>query len=917
MTRPHPLAFRLHSRRTVGRRQRTAMLALASAAVALPVAAQDAEYKLEVVGIDLNTMDEIPVPDTIRKQSNEIYEIHRAKWGEYPPVDTTIGGKPTLFLIRRPKPWNSTAAASGWPAPLDPMRQGALKDKALAICADRGTAGRSLGVMFDQVRGKERLGWCDTAQYSIKLFEDRLQEWNAKLLISHEFVHQQQTRAANGKNQFTPWWIGEGQANGFGYGFMENYRGFRREDIANRRAEEPKGSEQFPFFLGLRYYDHPLNHDNFAEYYPKNHPGYPADPKDKGAHVVMAGYMTGSFWRYVLRGRPGGVRIARDFMTARQPSAAPMVMPGASDRRWLPWVDGILRKGEVSGRKIWRRGIRDVLPEMITELADFPDLVAKSRKGKLEAATYDKLLWSEGCKQVDLTTQPAASVEVLVRQFASRCFRVKLPSTGAAGTPTTVDVAQGPARTRPGLTSGQEPPSIFNIAISQKGTACSQFEVGTRGQVLTNGFAVKKPDGSGCVTTWSAYYLPLQPNVAGGLQGYQTVVLTNIPEISNPDQPVAVKVEFVRPTVSATVKASPTVNTGQPRRVRKRVKDPGGIAEPAMGTPLVTERQPPADCSPSDRAIFTCGDEQTFTVTYGDARKASRELEATSNAAMLYYLQGSFSNESVKSIGTVLNEREGDGASATARLSRVAAGRAEGGTITIHMKRLAEGQTGTFPARLEFKWFDGNGGETGEVSSLTKGETSAAGDCIVVDTLRTNAKVTISANEAGFVIGSVSGELYEDNPDGDEAVCRDPIVSVGTIEAAFASPQQFLIGPGDYEVDLSRRLEQAEIDQDLVAQIQLPHEQRSDILETFADGLVRAPVRAAPAAGAASATCSVQPTDEPLFIRTVALTYGATEPAMIAQVETMLKGLDRLVFTMEMCRWIRAGRPATFELEEE
>jgi len=865
-------------------------LGAASHAAMAQTASQPA---ITVIGVDPSTHKEVPVPEEVVKKANEVYELHKREFVEYPPVDTTHGGRKNLFyVIRPPAKHDVVAAAAGDWLPYGPGRPDSGSPQGL-VCF-----GQSL----------PRTNWCKEGVFSVKLNADRVGDWKMPLLLSHEFIHlRQYVDIPGSKDKDSPMWLVDGQANGIGYGLLETAPGpFSRRQIALRTKDLDNGN--FSFFLGLRYYDRPLDVDRWVSIYPADHPEYGQDAKDSSNdRIDYAGYMTGSFWRHVLKGRPAGMSAFRQ-MLFRPGPADP-----TSSLGWLRWTDSGLKAAKWNDAPIWRGGIRQVYSEMIAEVADLPDIkVDGNRTGKLRAEYFDRLLWADGCRKVDLLTAGAAQVTIKVHPFSARCLRVFMPSnTIRQANMLETAVAKGVAS---GL------PSPFNVtATGPRG--CKNLELATRGQVVRGGMSLSSQVGSveSCVIIWNPAFAPLNSRTPGGLEGWQTVLLINTPENLAETVPLAFTLNFSRPMAKTSMSGGYT-NTKAGKKTKKPFPRTGGGEELQMSTPVLEEIGTKEGCEPEREAIFLCGDVMRLTLATGeDAVRLVEDQEILAKGIKLTYLAGEFTRDGLDSLGD-LYAKANVGQRTNAVFAKAASETQDGVTISIGMKRLEDGETGTFPATI---FIDGDVSETG-VSSLSPGSTDTdASGCLVIQSYATNGRVTITANEKGMLVGSLSATIYEENPD-DEAACTTPRARAGQVTSSFVTPGFFSVGPaGKYVLDLSRLEQEALADQDLVKQIMMPLEQRSDLLaedEMLPETRAKlAAYRRNPAAvlDGKTAPCQVSPQDHDGFIAAVAAGYGATDPAMVAQVRTLLQAMDGNIFASLICQWVAKGRPATFEMEEE
>lgn len=890
-----PNAERARSVRIMAR----VLTAPALALLASPAAAQNEPPKpLEVAGIELTNNVVFDAPPEVIDSVNSVYIFHEKQFGTPPPIDTNYKGKKNLFYVVRPDPKGTdaeyTAASAGNYLPYNP--NGYEHESPLGqVC---------LGTQ------PPRSGWCRGTLYSVEVFSDRAQEWALDILLSHEFIHLYQYQSLPGlKGDSDPFWLSDGQANGVGFGMMELVKRedgttpFSRKAIA--RTTKALTNSNFSFFLGLRYYDRPLDVDRWKSVYPKTHPEY-------GDSIPMAGYMTGSFWRHLIRARPRGFEAYQQMLKYPEPADP------SSSYAWLEWTDAALKSAKFNGAQIWPGGVRQVYSEMITEVADFPDLVAFNRSHKLRATYFDKLLWADGCEKVDLTTATTASVPIRIYPYAARCLRVKLPLKEAA--------QGGSGSAKPQGASHNLPPS-FNVTAVGNGK-CRDLDLGTRGQIVQQPIQLDSSSGAvggnGCIVIWQAAFDPLLPHFPGGLEGWQTVVLVNAP--SNPTSsmtPAQFTLNFARPVAKTTLTGARNTKRGG-----KKAKKPlprTGAEDPQISTPQLYEPElDPGACSPEEAALFECGDLTQITIAAGpDAVDFARATEAIQKGTALQYLPGSFTKDGFKTLGEIYQEAN-LAAKTPEIMQRMAMDEANGATITIAMARLAEGQTGTFPAKISV-----GVGEGDEISSLAPGQTETdASGCVNIMSYETTGQVTITMNAAGMLVGTLSATLYQDNnSDVPEETCRLPREQVGSITSDFTTPGSFSVGPdGGYQLDTSRIEEQAQFDLALLAQINTPIEERSDILpdDEMSDETRRQ--LAAYEASKRDSRARARADEMPCFSEAIERKYMIEFVRALSSPEDMEGVTDdmivQLLGSMDamlrpfVCDWLKAGRPKKWQLPE-
>ncbi|WP_448659520.1 hypothetical protein ACPVPU_03390 [Sphingomonas sp. CJ99] len=761
-----------------------------AALAASPLSAQTsltASNDLVFRGYVSATGESIKVPDDVIKTAKQVYDLYDQRWN-VPRIDVTTNGQPTIFYLQRSS---------------DEIKQspntGARTANAYPFSIDNQSGGVRQMLACSEAPLERKVGWCSADHFSIGLLADRSTDWALPMLISHEFLHLRirEFQPREIVDKVFPYWISEGSSNGFGFGFVEHLPGLSRRAIAEKTAGLPSDQNQFSAFLGLRYYDRPLPlTGEFALTYPRNHPAYPAKAGEPDFHVQMAGYGTGSFFRHALRGRPRGTAVMEAVMKRPMPRTTTGWGP------WIHWLDEGLKTARLLGQfsndgkptKVWPRGIRQVYAEMIADMADFPDRVAKSRKGRLSADQYDKLLWSKGCETIDLAYQPYWSKTIDIAPIAARCLRIKMPAHS-------LDLSGKDAK----LLANNLPPSFVVTATASDG-GCNDLEVGTRGEVLSELIRFKGTKDAGkCIAKWLGYYLPLNVNDPQGLKGYQTIVISNVADEARLSKPRQIELSIVNPVASGSVDAAQTVERGG-GKIKKPVPKPkrGRPREPQVGVPVMVEPEPPVECDADQRAIFECGDTMTILFNYGDGADVAVDMEAVRTMIGIDQLPAAFSPDGEDSIASVIQASKGDGLAGSAgAMTKLMSGGGEGGGVSIQMQRLASGQTGTFPAQVKINWAS-PGGFEGSIASIAPARLARAGDCVVVQSFRATGTVTVTRNSAGLLMGTVRAEFLEENPD-DRAACQTPYVRTGTAEFAFSLGGIVTVGDlGDYDIDMDQ-----------------------------------------------------------------------------------------------------------------
>jgi hypothetical protein len=792
-----------------------------------------------------------PVPAEAQAAASLAFRTHATTWGA-PRVQTLLNRRPVVFWIEDP----NRGGSAGNFLPTERRVPGTV-----ATALPEGF--RELFLPFaDQLCTPvgEAEGWCSGTNYSVVMRSGTYTEarWALPLLFSHEFVHLKQREWIGNDimENYAPHWFYEGSANGWGFAFMEQ-GDLTRRAIA-RRLATGSDTKQFGFFLGLRYYDQPLDVDGLAYAYPRNHPDYPSDGqswqtfaaaglmrcRDYGlreneacrdtvrhgavlsaySHVQMAGYMTGSFYRHMLVGRPQGARAVQTMM--REP--APRVRSGTA---WLGWLDENIRVARVvddggtpvtgpNGRpvSVWPGGIRQIYAEMVTVLADLPDNAGWGRNGELAASRYDARLWSHGCNSVDLTQQDAVTRNVRIAPIASRCFRVR------AAPP-----------------SDYETTLVITVSSSQR-EVCDDLQLGSRGQIVRYPTHIKRDDG--CSIGWLVPFEPLNARDPGGLQGDQRVLLINAADRAVETDWRDVEVDFTyfqiggsldaaaepderaeavpsrRQATNVSRRPGKTAQTvlakrvqrggvisgkGRPRiklavmpvalEQRRRLPQPRSVEIQPAPLPLAIRDNAEDDavCAPTDRAIFECGPMTRLGFATGEVADMARQSVRLVTAPGLHDMRSSALEDNegqAEDMFDVINARSAQG---QAQLNALIAGMARGvgprGTrMELRLPPLALGQTGQFPARVDIDWSDGAVGGGGTVDSVGPLGPEWGPNGCNEGTPPSQATVNIVAHRPGYLVGAFSARLYQPNPSEDaEEVCRRPYVEVGQVSMSFVT----------------------------------------------------------------------------------------------------------------------------------
>lgn len=874
-------------------------------------------------------------PSEARAAAAAAYRRHTEVWGA-PPIDTLLHGRPVIFWEILPDGEGGSAGSQRPYNQVANLAAGRGMNPAIATTCNYSGA----------------TGWCWADRYSVTMASGSMTDygWALAPLISHEFVHLQQRRWWGNPvaDDYAPHWVFEGSANGWGYGLMETDRQFTREVMA-RNLAVGRVPSQFAFFLGLRYYDQPLDVDRAIYSYPANHPlhgrsqndrdnwerylaadmdicvdsntglrerprcreqqggGDAPEIRDAFKHIMLAGYASGSFYRYMLLGNRQGPEAIRRMMRTPAPRT---IRPST----WLNWMDRGIRlhtvpvPGGTGGQNaprevpVWPGGVRQIYSEMIAELADFPDTHVQSREGQLRRDRYDSLLWSRGCHTVDLNSVlPAASISRLrMHAISARCFRVRTASDPL--------LYQGPL--------ARVPVTFVVTASSRPGSSarvCEDLQLASRGQVLRNPLlsVTGEGDEARCAISWTVVFDPLRPEEANGNRGYQTVLLINAADQAYGTRSRLVDVEFVHPQLRANVNAQGVPEAERRSSTPRRRRLPAARPVEPQSSPLpqrfASAPDPdPGPCPPEERRAFECGPVMTVQLATGDVAVMAGATHNMMSAFNMFDLRPGAMD---RDMGEVASENiPGNIAQFTAAMAHYQQTGAapEGLNVAVGFEPIEFGTTGTFPARVQVSWSDGTPMGIGALDSLGPHGSERYSNGCIGGTPPSQATVTITRHTPGMLVGSVSARLFEENQ-GDDA-CTRPYVDAGTFTASFATNGHFppLRGEHGGSVEINNVWLERYALEDLsrIAQMMPGVQLASDTSGggVFAGGAERD--------GAAIRECP-QPGDIEAFIESLIaqLVAAGGNPADMDQVREIYRGMPPEDLADSACDWIEQGRP--------
>ncbi|NJR20233.1 MAG: hypothetical protein HC777_01220 [Hyphomonadaceae bacterium] len=345
---------------------------------------------------------------------------------------------------------------------------------------------------------------------------------------------------------------------------------------------------------------------------------------------------------------------------------------------------------------------------------------------------------------------------------------------------------------------------------------------------------------------------------------------------------------------------------------------------------------PSLPCPPEERALLNCGPVTEIGLSYG--QQANNSAVSTSAlASQLFNWQQTKIGQEGNGYPSIADRLSGSLERVTANMIRQlgAGALASGGVVNIVMPYLEPGQTGTFSARVELAWSDGTPGGDGRNTSLAPDRMTTANRCLVVETSRTDARVTITANELGFLQGTVEASLYEDEED-PEAACRNPRPKIGTVSMAFTTPGNISTGEfGSHVLNetMSGTLIHAQIQADLATQMLMPLQERSDFTEEFtiptSPPTARQPrgatnprsggtVTTEPNTGAPQCSVVINRADYNAFARAVLASQDELGGPGVEPPQQLLGQFTEMAesgLINEVCKWAQAGRPSVWSLE--
>ncbi|WPB83946.1 hypothetical protein [Sediminicoccus rosea] len=650
--------------------------------------------------------------------------------------------------------------------------------------------------------------------------------------VQHTVVHEawHAVQGAMFPATYLPHWMLEGQADAMAIRAMERAGLINHPARLRRLARQPGELNSFVRFAGARRYDRTLAIDMDPARYPNELtdfaypsvrlpiwvPAYwlaphggavPDRPVFQRGMAWRSGYLTQSFWHWLVRQR-GGNTVMNSVMTT--PPA------GTTEADWVTWLDRGLR---ASGG--WPGGVAEAYGHFIAEMADLPERYVHSRSGHLAFPLWEALLWQEGCTRVLLRAEygeSTATHRLRVDPIAARCIHVKVEGFG----PTAPDIAGRNSVLLPQTVAAPDvlaaqslppPPPLVGITARvingerDRCDAAAQLGLGSRGTHLLS-FPRPTP-GSGpeagrvCDRRWNVMYAPL--TLPGGGQatgGWQTVLLSNV-DPRNPAETGPVEVELFFSLQFSSISASGTATPGQrpeeASRPAPRRLPPGRPREaPPIPQPTPVTHEDPAEagaCDAPRRAAIACGPLTRIRLVGGRLG----ELLAAAGASSL----GGALASTVGDLGTLqldgLTPDPMDGprlaaqraamqafsAAAQAAMLRQPGGAApESIAINIEMPRLPPGFTGVVePVVVALEWSDGT--REGVLESRGPLGVLALG----LYPPRGRLEITANSPEAGLA-GRFEAPLFEDrNPEGSAgaAAAMPPLTEVARIAGRFGA----------------------------------------------------------------------------------------------------------------------------------
>lgn len=279
------------------------------------------------------------------------------------------------------------------------------------------------------------------------------------LTLAHELFHaiQASHERPSRRSQETEGWIGEGLPDAIAP-FALRGHAFMGSPPFDFRQRLSSGNTRFGKALGLRPYDYPLNLTEV----PKNLKV--KTRLDQAARKELMGYMTSSFWRYLLE----DIAPAGKAWTPLPSNMLLTMADGSARAEHLMWAHQLAQ----SAMPTFLHGLYHAFPDFLAKRVEYPDQVMKSRKGVFAHPDWLDYLFQDGCEQVELVGGPAKppELELDIRPLAARCVRVRWsgPRYRDSGAPV------GSVTATP-LDSQDHDLSIESLHLGRHGTAEGYF----------------------------------------------------------------------------------------------------------------------------------------------------------------------------------------------------------------------------------------------------------------------------------------------------------------------------------------------------------------------------------------------------------------------------------------------------------